>query len=531
MRRHLLRLLALAAVVLVGWTLPAAPAAQAADEVPVPIAAPTPPSERPPGTKGCYGVANECAAVSYRGMTFHVLSDASNYWGAYVAGYDDRGRLQSFELVPGENRYYDAVTAVDPVARTFTVHGQSGETAISFDVLDRIASTPLVTFRIPARIGTLEDVSYAVEVTSAARPVPGRLALELRAAGAESVLPSVVPLTDGTFSETFPGGELLPGEYELDATFLPDADSTLSSASTTASFEIFLQHRVTFVDFEGTTLSEVVVEDGRGALAPPAPERTGYSFAGWDRAFDVVTSDLTVAPTSTANQYLVSLDAAGGTVDPATRVVTFDAAYGALPVPTRAGYDFEGWVFALEDGSVSTVTADTIVATPFDHVLEAAWQLDATVDSIELTPSGTEVAEGGSVTFTAEGFNAGGVSLGDVTADVTLTSDVATDVVDGATVTFPTASPHTITATHVDGATDAVVIDVEAAASPSPSAPAPGRPGPSAPAPSAPAPGSPTATGAGQLPTTGGEPLAAIVALAMLLIAGGALTLRRRATR
>ncbi|MFC7432138.1 MULTISPECIES: InlB B-repeat-containing protein [unclassified Agrococcus] len=271
--------------------------------------------------------------------------------------------------------------------------------------------------------------------------------------------------------------------------------------------------------------------DGQGAQAPTPPARAGCSSTGWNRSFADVTSDLTVAATYEANDYLVSFDAAGGTVVSAPLQVTFDEPYGALPVPERAGYDLDGWVLALEDGSVSTVDADTIVSTPSDHVLEAAWRLDATVDSIVLTPSGTEVAQGGSATFAAEGSNDAGLSVGDVTADVTLTSDVATDVVDGATVTFPTASPHTITPTHVDGATDAVVIEVQAAASPAPSAPVPSAPAPSAPAPGAPAPGSPTAPSAGHLPTTGGEPLAVVAALALLLMAGGALTLRRHATR
>jgi uncharacterized repeat protein (TIGR02543 family)/LPXTG-motif cell wall-anchored protein len=525
--RRILRLLALAAVILVAWALPALPAAQAADDVPVPVASPSQPGELPPGSKGCYPGNVQCAAVSYRGLTVHLLSRTDNFEGAYVAAYDSLGRLQSWQLLPVVNRYYDAVVAVDAAARTFTVRGQYGESDISFAVLEELAATPLVTSTLPARFGSLEVVPYVVEVTASAQPAAGAIFGTLRDAEGTVVRTSngSSPLVDGRMESTFAGDIVAPGTYTLEDAFEPAEGSGLQPVTLSTTFEIFLQHRVTFVSGD-TIVAEVLVEDGQDAQAPTPPARAGYSSTGWNRSFADVTSDITVAATYEANDYIVSFDAAGGTVVSAPLQVTFDAPYGPLPVPERAGYDFDGWVLALEDGSVSTVDAETIVSTPSDHVLEAAWRLDATVDSIVLTPSDTEVAQGGSVTFAAEGFNDAGLSVGDVTADVTLASDVATDVVDGATVTFPTASPHTITATHVDGATDAVVVEVRAAATP-----APGAPAPSAPAPSAPAPGSPTAPSAGQLPTTGGEPLAAVVALAMLLIAGGALTLRRRATR
>ena len=51
---------------------------------------------------------------------------------------------------------------------------------------------------------------------------------------------------------------------------------------------------VTFVDHDGTLLKTETVESGKSATAPADPEREGFTFTGWDKAFDNVTADLTV---------------------------------------------------------------------------------------------------------------------------------------------------------------------------------------------------------------------------------------------
>ncbi len=51
---------------------------------------------------------------------------------------------------------------------------------------------------------------------------------------------------------------------------------------------------VTFVDYDGTVLKAETVESGKSATAPTDPKRENYTFTGWDKSFDNVTSDLTV---------------------------------------------------------------------------------------------------------------------------------------------------------------------------------------------------------------------------------------------
>ncbi|MBR6428514.1 MAG: InlB B-repeat-containing protein [Clostridia bacterium] len=54
-------------------------------------------------------------------------------------------------------------------------------------------------------------------------------------------------------------------------------------------------YTVTFVDgLTGEVISTVTAEEGQPAEAPLPPVHEGYEFAGWDRAFDAVTEDMTV---------------------------------------------------------------------------------------------------------------------------------------------------------------------------------------------------------------------------------------------
>ncbi len=56
---------------------------------------------------------------------------------------------------------------------------------------------------------------------------------------------------------------------------------------------------VTFLDHDASVISTQVVIEGEGAVAPADPVRGGYTFSGWDGAFDNVTADLTVHATYT----------------------------------------------------------------------------------------------------------------------------------------------------------------------------------------------------------------------------------------
>ncbi len=120
-----------------------------------------------------------------------------------------------------------------------------------------------------------------------------------------------------------------------------------------------------------------------GALPQPASENTGHTFDGWytaETGGTKVESSTSVGTNYTlyarwiANEYTVTLDAGGGSVQPGSMTVTYGEPYGTLPTPTRAGYAFEGW-FTKQSGGTQ-VKAATNVTDANDHTLYARWAAD-----------------------------------------------------------------------------------------------------------------------------------------------------------
>ncbi len=114
----------------------------------------------------------------------------------------------------------------------------------------------------------------------------------------------------------------------------------------------------------------------------PNPTREGYTFDGWYTAATggtKITSNSKITTQTnhtlyahwTANKYTVTFNPNEGSVNPTSNTVTFDAAYGTLPNPTREGYTFDGWYTAVSGGS--KVTETTMVKTASNHTLYAHW--------------------------------------------------------------------------------------------------------------------------------------------------------------
>ncbi|MBR0156785.1 MAG: amidase domain-containing protein [Clostridia bacterium] len=67
--------------------------------------------------------------------------------------------------------------------------------------------------------------------------------------------------------------------------------SAIASCPISVSDAVFT---VTFIDWDGTVIDAQTVPLGGSAVAPPDPEREGWTFIGWDVDFTNVTCDLTV---------------------------------------------------------------------------------------------------------------------------------------------------------------------------------------------------------------------------------------------
>ena len=139
--------------------------------------------------------------------------------------------------------------------------------------------------------------------------------------------------------------------YALGGTYSANANVTLYPVWTIRTYT------VTFANWDGSTLKTQTVNHGSSATAPANPTRGGYTFAGWDKAFSNVTSNLTVNATYTPNTYTVTLNANGGTIV-SGNVTQYTVGTGAtLPTNvTKTGHTFAGW-YANEDLSGNPVSA------------------------------------------------------------------------------------------------------------------------------------------------------------------------------
>lgn len=78
-----------------------------------------------------------------------------------------------------------------------------------------------------------------------------------------------------------------------------------------------------------------------------------------------------------AKSYTVTFDPNGGTVNPTSKTVTENEAYGELPTPTRSGYAFAGWFTAANGGE--QITASTTVTLTGSQTLYAHWTAGGSV--------------------------------------------------------------------------------------------------------------------------------------------------------
>jgi uncharacterized repeat protein (TIGR02543 family) len=95
----------------------------------------------------------------------------------------------------------------------------------------------------------------------------------------------------------------------------------------------------------------------------------------------------------------VTYDAEGGAVSPPNKIVTYNAAYGTLDIPTRNGYTFAGW-WTGDNGTGTQVTQMTTVSNTANHTIYAKWTANTYTVTYD-AQGGTVSPANKSVTFGA----------------------------------------------------------------------------------------------------------------------------------
>ena len=182
-----------------------------------------------------------------------------------------------------------------------------------------------------------------------------------------------------------------------------------------------LTYTVTFKDWDGKVLKTETVDYSTGATAPADPVREGYTFTGWDEAFDVVTSDLTVTALyeEVAKVYFtVTYYDWDMTVLGTEKVEEGHDAKGLETDPEREGYTFTGWNSSLENiTSNLNVQAQYEVEKVYFTVTYFDWNM--TVLGTEKVEEGHD-AKGLETDPTREGYTFTGWSspLTNITSDL-----------------------------------------------------------------------------------------------------------------
>ena len=144
---------------------------------------------------------------------------------------------------------------------------------------------------------------------------------------------------------------LLTAPYTIDSVRQELTDAYDEGKLTHDPFYLSLtaNYTVTFDTNGGSAVESQTVAYGGQAAAPAAPAKPGYTFAGWERdgkAYDFtapVTANMTLTAKWTANQYTITFDLDGGTVEGNPDTYTAETESFTLKNPTRPGYTFTGW--------------------------------------------------------------------------------------------------------------------------------------------------------------------------------------------
>jgi hypothetical protein len=128
----------------------------------------------------------------------------------------------------------------------------------------------------------------------------------------------------------------------------PAFDNVTSDLTVIAQYEP-IKYTVTFKDFDDSVLKTEDVDYGTSATAPADPEREGYTFTGWDLPFDNVTDSLTVTAQYEVITYTVTFLDYDGTTILKEEEVAYGGSATAPADPVREGFTFSGWDVAFDN--------------------------------------------------------------------------------------------------------------------------------------------------------------------------------------
>ena len=123
----------------------------------------------------------------------------------------------------------------------------------------------------------------------------------------------------------------------------------------------------------------------------PVPTKVGHTFEGWFNGDEKVSEDtvmsfkdINLVAKWSVNKYTLSFDTGFDELKENSKLVAYDTAFGELPVLTREGYTFNGWV-----DSEGAKVSDTNKMPASDVKLTAVWTINQYKVSLDTNSSKT----------------------------------------------------------------------------------------------------------------------------------------------
>ncbi len=126
--------------------------------------------------------------------------------------------------------------------------------------------------------------------------------------------------------------------------------------------------------------ASIQVYTGQAVGTLPTVSKQGHTFDGWYLEDGSLVTPDTIYPGGThvltaqwtPNTFTLTLNANGGTCSTASKAVTYGTAVGALPIPTRANFQFAGWFLS----SGVELTESMVFPGDSDQTATAVWLPD-----------------------------------------------------------------------------------------------------------------------------------------------------------
>lgn len=248
----------------------------------------------------------------------------------------------------------------------------------TFTYAIEIQATDYPGFSTPVK-PVVDEIRYAYStILDSGVVTPYGTVLDVDSDGAYNIL-DTAPLNSVT-TITTSIGHFIDTEFVEDQTM--QRSFKITSRSNTVTY-VVNGGRVTLKE-DGSEVSSQRLAEDTVMFRSVNVARTGYIFGGWyldeklenlfyDGTAEVTmpAHDLILFAKWTAHSYNISFDATEGTLDADPILALCDQPIGALPVPARPLYTFDGWYTEKDGGEL--VTQATIRTTADDIILYAHW--------------------------------------------------------------------------------------------------------------------------------------------------------------